>query len=137
MTATANEIAVLWMDNALCAQIDTEIFFPEKGGSVRIAKSICGRCEVASECLQYALDNAERFGIWGGLTERERRKLKHSASGIDVEILDEPCIDCGITLIASRTYLNKSKRPPETAVHSAHGRCPTCDKRWRRENEAA
>ncbi|MBN9325765.1 MAG: WhiB family transcriptional regulator, partial [Cellulomonas sp.] len=51
-------------------------FFPEKGGSTREAKKVCTQCEVRAECLEYALANDERFGIWGGLSERERRKLK-------------------------------------------------------------
>lgn len=66
-----------WQERALCAQTDPEAFFPEKGGSTREAKKVCVSCEVRSECLEYALDNDERFGIWGGLSERERRKLKH------------------------------------------------------------
>jgi len=65
-----------WQTDALCAQTDPEAFFPEKGGSTREAKRICGRCEVKGECLEYALGHDERFGIWGGLSERERRKLK-------------------------------------------------------------
>ncbi len=65
-----------WQDRALCAQTDPEAFFPEKGGSTREAKRICQGCEVKSECLEYALHNDERFGIWGGLSERERRRLK-------------------------------------------------------------
>ena len=65
-----------WQDKSLCAQTDPEIFFPEKGGSTRDAKRICRGCEVKAECLGYALDNDERFGIWGGLSERERRRLK-------------------------------------------------------------
>ena len=68
-----------WQDRALCAQTDPEAFFPEKGGSTREAKRICQVCEVRSECLEYALANDERFGIWGGLSERERRKLKKRA----------------------------------------------------------
>lgn len=64
-----------WEANALCAQTDPEIFFPEKGGSTREAKKTCARCMVAAECLDKALANDERFGIWGGLSERERRKL--------------------------------------------------------------
>ncbi len=68
-----------WQDRALCAQTDPEAFFPEKGGSTREAKQVCLSCEVRSECLEYALANDERFGIWGGLSERERRKLKRSA----------------------------------------------------------
>ena len=65
-----------WQERALCAQTDPEIFFPEKGGSTREAKRICLGCEVRSECLEYAMDKDERFGIWGGLSERERRRLK-------------------------------------------------------------
>jgi WhiB family redox-sensing transcriptional regulator len=65
-----------WQDRALCAQTDPEAFFPEKGGSTREAKKICQSCEVRAECLEYALAHDERFGIWGGLSERERRRLK-------------------------------------------------------------
>jgi len=72
--------ALAWQSDALCAQTDPEAFFPEKGGSTRDAKRICSSCEVRAECLDYALQNDERFGIWGGLSERERRKLKRRAS---------------------------------------------------------
>jgi WhiB family redox-sensing transcriptional regulator len=65
-----------WQERALCAQTDPEAFFPEKGGSTREAKRICQGCEVKDECLESALANDERFGIWGGLSERERRRLK-------------------------------------------------------------
>lgn len=65
-----------WQDRALCAQTDPEAFFPEKGGSTREAKRICMGCEVRDACLEYALAHDERFGIWGGLSERERRRLK-------------------------------------------------------------
>ena len=68
-----------WQERALCAQTDPEAFFPEKGGSTREAKKVCASCEVRAECLDYALANDERFGIWGGLSERERRKLKRRA----------------------------------------------------------
>ena len=68
-----------WQDRALCAQTDPEAFFPEKGGSTREAKRVCLTCDVRGECLEFALSNDERFGIWGGLSERERRKLKRRA----------------------------------------------------------
>lgn len=76
----AEDEALAWQADALCAQTDPEAFFPEKGGSTREAKRICEGCEVRSECLDYALENDERFGIWGGLSERERRKLRRNAS---------------------------------------------------------
>lgn len=68
-----------WQDRALCAQTDPEAFFPEKGGSTREAKRVCRTCDVRTECLEYALQHDERFGIWGGLSERERRRLKRQA----------------------------------------------------------
>ncbi|MFV0319390.1 MAG: WhiB family transcriptional regulator [Microbacterium sp.] len=75
-----DEDALGWQTDALCAQTDPESFFPEKGGSTRDAKRICATCEVRAQCLEYALQNDERFGIWGGLSERERRRLKRQAS---------------------------------------------------------
>lgn len=68
-----------WQERALCAQTDPEAFFPEKGGSTREAKRICSGCDVRAECLEYALAHDERFGIWGGLSERERRRLRRAA----------------------------------------------------------
>ena len=73
------EGALGWQERALCAQTDPEAFFPEKGGSTREAKKVCLSCDVRGDCLEYALSNDERFGIWGGLSERERRKLKKRA----------------------------------------------------------
>jgi WhiB family redox-sensing transcriptional regulator len=74
-----DENPLAWQSDSLCAQTDPEAFFPEKGGSTRDAKKICASCEVRNMCLEYALENDERFGIWGGLSERERRKLRKRA----------------------------------------------------------
>jgi WhiB family redox-sensing transcriptional regulator len=68
-----------WRDDALCAQVDADLWFPEKGGPTRDAKKICMGCTVRVECLEWALDNEERFGIWGGKSERERRRLVKQA----------------------------------------------------------
>jgi WhiB family transcriptional regulator, redox-sensing transcriptional regulator len=65
-----------WMRQAHCAQTDPEAFFPEQGRSAREGKGVCLACPVRAECLDYALEHNERFGIWGGLTERERRRLR-------------------------------------------------------------
>jgi WhiB family redox-sensing transcriptional regulator len=64
-----------WAQFGLCAQTDPEAYFPEKGMSTGAAKQVCQVCPVRSECLEYALDHNERFGVWGGLSERERRPL--------------------------------------------------------------
>lgn len=65
-----------WEARGLCAQTDPEAFFPEKGSSTREAKRICSGCDVQPECLDDALKRDERFGVRGGLTERERRRLR-------------------------------------------------------------
>lgn len=64
-----------WYGDALCAQTEPEAFFPEQGGSAKEGKATCAACPVREKCLDYALDNHERFGVWGGLTERERGRI--------------------------------------------------------------
>ncbi|MDG9701715.1 WhiB family transcriptional regulator [Streptomyces sp. DH37] len=65
-----------WQDSALCAQTGPDPFYPTKGGTVRDAKRICGRCEVKDSCLDDALATGDDHGIRAGLTARERRKLR-------------------------------------------------------------
>jgi WhiB family redox-sensing transcriptional regulator len=65
-----------WQEHANCLGVDPDLFFPERGASTREAKSVCASCEVKADCLEYALVNGEKFGIWGGLSERERRRLR-------------------------------------------------------------
>lgn len=73
-----------WMDSAVCAQTDPEAFFPEKGGSIKEAKTVRLGCDVRDLCLQYALVHVERYGVWGGKSERERRKLAGKAHPSEV-----------------------------------------------------
>ena len=65
-----------WQDQANCLGVDPDLFFPERGASTREAKEVCRGCVVKQDCLEFALANGEKFGIWGGLSERERRKLR-------------------------------------------------------------
>lgn len=69
-----------WVTEGLCAQVDPELFFPEKGGSTRTSKGVCAACPVRVECLTWALEHDERHGVWGGLSERERRRLRKPAT---------------------------------------------------------
>jgi WhiB family redox-sensing transcriptional regulator len=70
-----------WYDQAACLDgVDADAFFPDRGGSTRTARRVCASCPVKTDCLDYALANDERFGVWGGLSERERRRLKRRAS---------------------------------------------------------
>lgn len=80
MTSQVRTLRPHWTESALCAETDPEAFFPEKGGSTRAAKRVCQACDVRAECLEYALGHDERFGIWGGFSERERRRLKRVAA---------------------------------------------------------
>lgn len=65
-----------WQVNAACNDVEPEIFFPERGGSSKAARAVCNDCSVRDQCLEYALNNKEQFGIWGGTSERERRRLR-------------------------------------------------------------
>jgi WhiB family redox-sensing transcriptional regulator len=67
-----------WHDQANCLGVDPDLFFPERGASTREAKEVCRGCVVREECLEYALSNGEKFGIWGGMSERERRRLRRA-----------------------------------------------------------
>ena len=69
-----------WMQDALCAETDPEAFFPPKGGSSVEAKKVCASCDVRPDCLAYAIRTGQKAGIWGGLSERERKKLQRGAA---------------------------------------------------------
>ena len=83
---------VSWQHRALCSQTDPEAFFPEKGGSTRDAKRVCAQCEVREQCLKWAIEHDERFGIWGGF-ERTRGGVvtrRNTRNGHDVR--RAPCV---------------------------------------------
>jgi WhiB family redox-sensing transcriptional regulator len=65
-----------WQDLANCKGVDPMLFYPERGESTRESKEVCKGCEVRYDCLEFALQNGEKFGIWGGLSERERRRIR-------------------------------------------------------------
>jgi WhiB family redox-sensing transcriptional regulator len=74
-----------WQDHAACRGLGAELFFPERGSgaaaTVAKAKSTCAACPVRAACLDYGLalpHDQGRFGIWGGLTEKDRRQLRRS-----------------------------------------------------------
>ena len=67
-----------WQEEANCLGVDPDLFFPERGASTREAKEVCRGCVVREACLEYALTNGEKFGIWGGMSERERRRLRRA-----------------------------------------------------------
>lgn len=68
-----------WMAQGLCTQVDPELFYPGEGGQAREALRVCAGCPVRAQCLAYALDRGERFGIWGGQSAAARRRMTRPA----------------------------------------------------------
>ena len=64
-----------WRQHAACRGVEPDVFYPVSDEEADIAKTICDQCSVRHPCLEYALANRERDGVWGGATERERRRL--------------------------------------------------------------
>lgn len=65
-----------WQADAACRGVDTEVFFPRKGGGGREARAICAVCPVREQCLELALEDSTTAGIFGGTGERERRRIR-------------------------------------------------------------
>ncbi len=65
-----------WQAQANCLGVDPDLFFPERGASTSEAKAVCAGCSVREDCLEYALANGEKHGVWGGETERGRRRIR-------------------------------------------------------------
>jgi WhiB family transcriptional regulator, redox-sensing transcriptional regulator len=64
-----------WRNHAACRGIDPDVFYPQTDEEAEPARAICAQCQVRVACLEYALAKRERDGLWGGATERERRRL--------------------------------------------------------------
>jgi WhiB family redox-sensing transcriptional regulator len=64
-----------WRKQAACRGLDPELFFPKRGASNDVAVAVCASCPVRDECLEYALNHTYEHGIWGGASERERRRI--------------------------------------------------------------
>lgn len=107
-----------WSADAACQEHPEVDFFPDRGTDTRSAKAVCAGCLVRSECLAYALEHRERHGIWGGTSERERRRMRTSAPRVKVE--RRPCVECGL-------------RPGALT----HGKCHACYRRANRRSRAA
>lgn len=67
---------LVWRDLASCLGVDGDLFFPARGEPTDEAKAICAGCIVREDCLEYALTTKQYHGIWGGTSERERKRLR-------------------------------------------------------------
>lgn len=65
-----------WQEYSNCLGANPDVFFPDRGTPLKAAKAICNDCVVQEDCLEYALENGEKFGVWGGTSERQRRSIR-------------------------------------------------------------
>jgi WhiB family redox-sensing transcriptional regulator len=64
-----------WALDSACRGLDSSMFFPGHDGDSEPALLVCSGCAVRDECLDFALETRQRYGIWGGTTERQRRRM--------------------------------------------------------------
>lgn len=64
-----------WMEHASCANLPCDMFFPSDGAGVIRAQRVCAKCPVTVSCLEYALKHQVDHGVWGGCSERKRRRI--------------------------------------------------------------
>ena len=64
-----------WQDGAACRGANADLFFPERGASTKTAKAICQTCNVQLACLDFAIEHRMKFGVWGGMSDKQRRQV--------------------------------------------------------------
>ena len=107
-----------WRSRALCASVDPERWFPEKGGDPTPAQAICAVCPVREQCLAYALANNETFGVWGGVTAKGRMEIARSRRTAN---------------LATHCKQDHEFTPENTLIKQGFRRCRTCANEWGRE----
>jgi WhiB family redox-sensing transcriptional regulator len=115
-----------WRVDAACNGLDPDLFFPEKGETSKPAKQVCAGCPVKAECLSMAVELNLSFGIFGGLSARERRVVRRER-GITPPLPPRP-----------ETCVNGHELTDETATRSHYGgwRCKVCDRAYQRRAAA-
>lgn len=82
-----------WMVQGRCRDLPPEVFFPSDGVGVEVARHYCAECPVKGPCLEYALENHIEHGVWGGASERERRRIARSRRGLPARsVLSQPTL---------------------------------------------
>ena len=85
-----NDLVTSWMARARCRELPPSIFFPSDGAGVEVARRYCAECPVQAECLEYALEHHIEHGVWGGASERERRRIQRSRRLAAVDLTRSP-----------------------------------------------
>lgn len=106
-----------WQADGACRTHDTDLFFPERGQPLDASRRICAGCPVREQCLDYAVEHNIGFGVWGGLSERERRRIRSWKP--------RRCVECGVR----DAQVDTTGRPRK--------RCVECDEERQRRADAA
>jgi WhiB family transcriptional regulator, redox-sensing transcriptional regulator len=85
---TTHKRGTSWMDLARCIDVDPQVFFPSDGRGVEAARRYCAECRVRESCLEYALENHIQHGVWGGASERARRRMSRKRRGTLAPVID-------------------------------------------------
>lgn len=112
-----------WRTRALCAQIGGDWWYadntPHHTSEINTAKAICQMCDVQTQCLEWALNNDERYGIWGGLSAHQRQKLRRKRRIPPQQPWLQPC---GTPAAARRHHRRKEPLCPACIAASSHQR---------------
>jgi WhiB family redox-sensing transcriptional regulator len=128
MTTTDDPDA--WRQHAECRGMDPEFFYPERGEDVDAIKAVCATCPVRAQCLEYAITHREMHGIWGGLSERQRRRIRSHRIVVTRDLV----VTCGICAAPFVATSNGSKYCGEGCRSEA---TRLSKERWEREKRAS
>lgn len=131
--------SVEWMEKGLCARIPhPDWWFPGPGQSHKMAANICGQCPVRTMCLEYALENKERYGVWGGLSEAQRRTIERRNSGTKPSfVVGDPIGTCAMPECENPIYLTRHGRNQRVCSRSCAARLGALRRRERAQLEIA
>lgn len=124
-----------WKADAECAGLDPELFFPRRGENTLQAKAVCAVCPVRQECLDYALASTDLLGIWGGTSEKERRRIRSRATPTQVRHRKNECVH-GHAFTVANTYTNRDgwRKCRQCAANQKAGRSMGTVTELRRRN---
>ncbi|MFJ6935723.1 WhiB family transcriptional regulator [Streptomyces sp. NPDC101132] len=107
-----------WQLRGACAGVDPDLWFPDSGVSSAAAKRICSGCPVREECQAFAFDSGEHYGVWGGLSEKERQSVRRPRSGPRRHTGGNPPAPCGT--VAAYMRHKRNGEPVDYACVAAY-----------------
>ena len=98
-----------WVGRAACSGLDPAIFYPPTDEEADAAKAICGECPVMEACLEHAIDNREKNGVWGGATERERLRIIRRRRRVRAQVGPDTTPGAALMQAVSRRYSRRKR----------------------------